>query len=288
MTRTSSIAAALVLAPVLGLADEIHLRGGGRISGEIVAERPDAVVIEVAAGRVTLPRQRVERIVRGSSALAEYRARAARLAAGDVEGWLALARWARGNDLLTQERAALEHVLRADPGNAEAHAALGHVALNGRWMTADDAHRARGYVQFEGTWVRPEERQAVLEERAARAAERREQVESDARVREAEARARAAEADARRAEMDAERAAGDDGIPYPFVFGGGGPVIVDEGIPPDAAPPPPPAPEAHWGRRGRHRGHDGQDRSTGSRVRSGRAAVGGRSGSGSNDPGHDR
>jgi hypothetical protein len=163
MTRTFRIALALTLAPVFAAADEVHLVGGGRVSGEVVDERSDAVVIEVAAGRITLPRHRIERVVRGTSALAEYRARAARLAAGDVEGWMALGEWARANDLLTQARAAFEHVLRVSPSHGGAHAAIGHVAVNGRWMTPDESYRARGYVQFEGSWVRPEERQAIIQ-----------------------------------------------------------------------------------------------------------------------------
>jgi hypothetical protein len=276
MRRTCSLALALVLAPVVGIADEIYLRGGGRISGEIVAERPDAVVVEVAAGRVTLPRHRIERIARGASALGAYRARAARLANGDVEGWLALGEWARANDLLTQARAAFEHVLRLDPSNGAAHAALDHVAVNGRWMAQDDAYRARGYVQFEGNWMRPEERQALLEERAQGSAERRERAESEARVREADARARAAEAETRRIEAEAQRAADDDGIPYPFVYGGGEPIILVDDVSP-VPPPPMVGTEPEWGRRRRH---DGQGHPRPSRTRPSSAGVGKRSSAG--------
>lgn len=276
MTRICRIALALALAPAFAAADEIHLRGGGRVSGEVVSESADAVVVEVPAGRVTLPRHRIERIVRGTSALAEYRARASRLAANDVEGWMALAEWARANDLLTQARAAFEHVLRVSPSHAAAHVASGHVSVNGRWMAQDDAYRARGYVEFEGTWMRPQERQALIEERAQRAAERRELAESDARVREADARARAAEAEARRVEAEAARADDDSGILYPFVFGGDGPFIPVDDV--SSVPPPPMVgTEPEWGR---SRRHDGQDRSRPTHTRPAQAGTGKRSSSG--------
>jgi hypothetical protein len=214
------IAAALV--PGLAAADVIVLKAGGRIEGQVVEERPDRVVIDVPAGRITLPRTLIEKTVVGSSSLAEFRARAARLAPNDVEGWLALGAWARSRELVTQSRGAYEHVLSIEPANPTAHQALGHVFVDGRWLTLDESYRARGLVQFDGQWVSLEERQALIEERAVHAAERRERLESEARIREADARARTAEAEARRAEA-AEAAAADmdEGIPFPYAYGGG-------------------------------------------------------------------
>lgn len=238
MRRLLMIAVTAALAPGVARADVVVLKGGGRIEGEIVEQRADSVVIDVSAGRVTLPRTRVERLVVGRSALAEFRARAARLASGDVAGWLALAAWARENDIETQSRSAYDHVLAVDPGNTAAHRAVGHVFADGRWLTLDESFRARGYVQFEGSWVRPEERQAQIEERAAEDAHRRELLEADARVREAEARARAAEAEAARMEAEQQQQPMDNGIPYPWAFGGGfGPLV-----PVDVRAAAPPAP----------------------------------------------
>ena len=245
MRRFLLLGMAAALLPRLAAADVILLKAGGRIEGEVVEQRPDRVVIDVPAGRVTLPRTLIEKTIVGSSSLAEFRARAARLADGDVEGWLALADWARAHELLTQSRDAYQHVLWIQPLNANAHQALGHVFVSGHWMTQDDAYRARGYVQFEGNWVSLEERQALMEERAAYAAERRERLEADARIREAEARARTAEAEARRAEAAEEAEANmGDGIPLGYVYGGGGygfgvgaPIVAADPFPP---PPPPP------------------------------------------------
>jgi hypothetical protein len=269
MRRVLMLAVAGALGASTARADVLILKGGGRIEGEIVEQRPESVVVDVSAGRVTLPRARIERMVVGRSALAEFRARAGRLASGDVAGWLALAAWARESDLTTQSRGAYEHVLAVDPGNTTARRALGQVFADGRWMTADESYRARGYVQFEGSWVRPAEREALIAERASEDAHRRELMEADARVREAEARARAAEAEAERAEAGQQQPAMDNGIPYPWVFGGGivpltprvrhdrrpPTVIVVQPRPqqrpaPRPTPPPRPARSSHAGLRG--------------------------------------
>ena len=212
------LAVGVLMAGPAAWADEVFLRGGGSVHGEVVQRTAASVVMEVGPGRMTLPMSRVDRIVATTSDLSIYRDRAARLAGGDVAGWLGLARWAEGRDLLTQAREAYEHVAAIDPENAAANASLGRVRLAGRWVTAAESYRARGYVPFEGGWVTPEERSAALADRAAEARARELTAEADARAREAEARARTAEADARRAEAEAQGSS--SGIPYGYVFGG--------------------------------------------------------------------
>jgi hypothetical protein len=210
--------------PLRAEADEVFLRGGGHLTGEVVERRADSIVVDVGAGRIGLPASSVERIVPGPSPLAVYQQRAGQLGPKDAAGWLALGEWARSQDLSTKAGEAFERVLTIDPNNAAAHRALGHVQWQGAWMTAEESHRARGYVLFEGRWMSPEEREDIRAERAAAADESR--AESDARVREAEDRADAAEEEAQRAQADL----GLDSIygggfayasPYPYFYGFG-------------------------------------------------------------------
>jgi hypothetical protein len=238
------LSAAWLAAPAL--ADEIFLRGGGRVSGVIVERTPDAVSIETAPGRVTLSMRRVERIVGGRSALEEFRERAARLAARDAEGWAALARWATDRDLVTPSREAWRRVLAVDPAHPEANAALGRVDLDGTWVSEDEAYRARGYVEYEGRWVTPAEHEALLRERVAEEAALRESREAALRVREAEARAREAEARAR--EAGSVQEVPDGSIPLWWAMGGGVPLeppYVDQ--PPHDGTVPPHEPPHHGG-----------------------------------------
>jgi len=227
-----AIAAGLVLLSAPLGADEVILRRGGKLTGVVVEQTAERVVIDVSVGRVAVPRERVERVVTGKSALQTWRERAAVLAGDDVRGWLSLAQWAEERDMRSQAREAFEHVLALDPTNAPANRALGRVDVDGHWMAEDEAWRARGFVKFDGRWVTPDERDVMMADRAQADAMRAAALEQEARTREAAARARQAEADAQRAEAEAAAASqaaysGDGGIPYPYVFGGSGYCTVD-------------------------------------------------------------
>ena len=252
----------VVLACSLGVpahADEVYLKSGGRLRGEILSEDARSVVVEVGPGKVTVPAASVLRIERSRSPFGEYRERAARLETGDVQGWLQLAFWAHERDLGTQAQEAFEHVLRIDPGNAPANAALGRVQVDGAWMSLEDSYRRRGYVYYDGQWMTAAEQEARLRARAAddlAAAARR---EGELRVREAEARAQEAEAAARQAEADAEAAETEGGIP--LWWGGAGgvgrafspPIVRPPHRPPPTTlhPPIPPMPPVHSEPKGR-------------------------------------
>jgi hypothetical protein len=211
-----------VFVPGVVRADDIYVKGGGHVTGQIVERRADAIVVDIGIGRIGLPPSYVERIETGPSPHGVYDERAGRLAPRDARGWVALGEWAKAEDLSAKSREAFERALAADPTNAAAHRGLGHVLVNGQWLTADEANRARGLVLFEGSWVSPEERKALLDERAAAAEESRARAaaDSEARVREAEARADAAEADAERAQAELEmNGSYGGGYGYPFDYG---------------------------------------------------------------------
>jgi hypothetical protein len=227
---------ALMAAAAGADADEVWLKGGGRLVGDVVSKTATMVVLEVGPGTVKLPMARVDRIISTTVALTEYRERAARLSARDAAGWTALAAWAEQEGLPTQAREAWRRVLVADPGNAVAHTSLGDILHQGRWMDFASVQRARGMVEHDGIWMSPAEREASIRRDAAEAGARQQAAiadsqrqEAEARVREAEARARTAEAEALRAEADAS-ASVDGGIP--LGYGIGGPVIVGPAIQP--------------------------------------------------------
>jgi hypothetical protein len=237
-------------------ADDVMLRGGGKVSGLVVDRTPTSLVVEVGPGRVTLPLSRVERVVESRTALGAFRERAAQLSPDDLAGWLELGRWARERDLPTQAREAFARALARDPQNAEANEAIGNVRLADRWVSEDESYRARGYVRFDGNWVTPEERLARIRAEAEETAARRATAEAEARVREAEARAEAAEAEARRARAEADDAS-DSGIYLPPVVGGAvcPPYCSGAGVrPPRPSPDPTPSPDPHKRHRDPSRG----------------------------------
>jgi hypothetical protein len=216
-----AIVAGLGLATPAG-ADEVLLRGGGRIDGVIVEQTARAIVLETGPGQVSVPASRVARVVRSRSSLETWRERSAGLQANDIQGWAALARWAEDAGLATQAREAWQRVLTFDPGNSEANLGLGRVSVDGRWLSEDEAYRARGYVSYGGRWISPSEHEAILRERAQDEAAELARQEAAARVREAEARAREAEARARQAEAADYQGSEDGGIPLVYAYGGSG------------------------------------------------------------------
>lgn len=157
----------LALATTPALGDELFLKGGGRITGEIVKETEAAVTVDIGAGTMTVKKSSVVRVERSASPLQDYRAQAASLAPEDVEGWRKLGRWAAGQGLNTQAREAFTQVKAIVPDDTEANRALGLVLLDGHWVTEKESFTARGFVEFEGEWMEPAERQAIVEERRA-------------------------------------------------------------------------------------------------------------------------
>ena len=235
--RIPVIVLAAAMVPALAAADEVFLKGGGRLSGRVVSRSDTKVEVEVGAGRISVPASSVVRIEQGRSPLQEYEERAGALAAGDADGWVALGQWAEAKGLSTQAREAYNRVLAVSPMDPRANDGLGNVLVNGRWVSEDESYRAKGYVQYEGDWVTPAEHDAIVRERAAADDADRRRHEAEAKAREAEARAAEAEAKAREAEAQQTS----DGIPVWYAWGGG-PVYWPTG--PIVTPPRPSRPVA--------------------------------------------
>lgn len=237
MFRALACLSVLALLPVEAGADDVLLKGGGKVSGRILSRTDKTVEVDVGAGTVTIPMTSVVRIDAKRSTLDDYYERAGQLRDDDVAGWLKLASWASSQGLGTQARTAFEHVTTVDPGNAEAHQGLGHVLLEGRWVTQEESYRARGYVQFEGEWMTPAQQSTILAQRTAAQQAEIDRLDAERRAREAEARAADAETRAREAEAAVPGNAG-----YPLYWGGyWGPGPATWPSQPIVSPPPRPA-----------------------------------------------
>jgi hypothetical protein len=182
-----------VLAIVVALplfADDVLLKGGGRLTGVIADQTAETVTIDIGAGTMTVPMSTVVGIEKGTSSLQEYRARAATVAADDIEGWRTLGRWANERGLSVQAQEAFTHVHKAYPGDSEANDALGLVFYEGQWIPEEESYRARGYVKLGVDWMTPAERDAILADHEARESQNREAVMAEVQASEADRRAR--------------------------------------------------------------------------------------------------
>ncbi|RMG08316.1 MAG: CAP domain-containing protein [Planctomycetota bacterium] len=137
------LAAGVLLATVPARADRIVTVGGGVLRGKIVRESARAVELRDSRGLVVrVPRDEIEEVVREDGA-AEFARRRAALAPHDVEGRVALARWAKGQGLHDEARRLLEEVLELAPDHPFARRALGYRRVQGRWLRGAALARAR-------------------------------------------------------------------------------------------------------------------------------------------------
>ena len=117
-----------ILTAVSSSADEIFLKNGRVLEGVVIEQTDTQVVIELAAGKMSLPASMVERIEAAPSRLTDFESRAADLAEDDVKGWLELAFWAADHRLDTRARSTFEKVLSIDPAQVVAMEILGQIS----------------------------------------------------------------------------------------------------------------------------------------------------------------
>ena len=156
----------LLLTPALLVADVVYLKSGASFSGRILEQTAEKVVIDFGDGTIGLQMDQVEKIVKGTSPLDEFDARAKKLGPQDVDGWRSLGLWASTKGLSAQSRAAYKRVLALAPEDKEAREALGFVQVDGRWLTEEDSYRARGFVKYDGEWMTPAEVQLAQSDAA--------------------------------------------------------------------------------------------------------------------------
>jgi hypothetical protein len=208
----------LLLLPAFAYADDVYLKGGAVFSGRIVSQTETMITIDIGDGQVGVAVARVDRIVKGPSALDQYDARAARTAPNDANGWRALGLWAAQQGLSAQSRQAYQRVVSIAPDDAEARQALGYVLVNGKWLTEEESYRARGFVKYAGEWMTPAE--AQMEQARADANQARQEAET--RANQAEADKILAESRAAKAEQRAQDAESRDSWNTPVYMGGWG------------------------------------------------------------------
>ena len=198
MRRGIIVVIALAAAPLF--ADVVHLKGGGRITGEIVEQTAESVTVNIGGGNLSVGASSVVRIEKSTSPVQEFRTRAASIPPGDAEAWRELGDWAASGGQATLAGEAYSQVVAILPDDPEANRALGRVQYNGAWVTEAEAYRAQGFVEFEGEWMTPTERQSILRDREAREA-------ADQKAWEAQMQAEAAEKREREAQEEADRRA---------------------------------------------------------------------------------
>jgi hypothetical protein len=154
------------------LPDVVVTTDGRSLEGKVVEETAERVVVETTFdGRQEVARSSVRSVDRTAPPLRDQLAWREGQAKG-AKGLLETADWARAKGFREEADALYRRVVEAEPQNARARKALGHVKVGGKWMSpqekadaeaaaAEAEMTAKGLVRHDGRWVTPEEKDAL-------------------------------------------------------------------------------------------------------------------------------
>jgi hypothetical protein len=93
--------------------DVIHLTDGRKITGKVVREETDQIVVKTRYGQMTIDRFDIDRIEKGSLPEEIYEEKAKALADDDAQGHYELGLWCKDNDLGKEAKGEFEKAIAA-------------------------------------------------------------------------------------------------------------------------------------------------------------------------------
>ncbi|TET32212.1 MAG: hypothetical protein E3J72_20200 [Planctomycetota bacterium] len=136
MKRYIAVFAIVFLLYAAAQADVIHMYDGRKITGRIVSQDDETVVVRARHGEITLDRDDIERIEKGKLPEEVYEEKAGALDKGDAQGHYELGLWCKENRLRPEAKKEFKKVIAADPDHKGARKELGHTKVEGKWLTA--------------------------------------------------------------------------------------------------------------------------------------------------------
>ena len=158
MCRAVAVACLLLLAiPLCAQGQVVLLSNGGQLHAKASTRSlpggTDQMELEVEGfGKLVLPRDHVQEIVRPKVTEDEYFDEAANYADTAEDQWK-LALWCHHQGLLNLFQRHAWHVVELDTDHAAARKALGYVRHDGRWISQSEILTERGYIFFEQDWI---------------------------------------------------------------------------------------------------------------------------------------
>jgi hypothetical protein len=153
-------------------ADQIVLRGGAQIRGEVVPDPrlPEYVLVQTerSASPIKYRKELVVKVVPEPSPLKEYLAKRDHVGTGAQEQY-EFGLWCQEQKLQAYADLHYRRAIEADKTFAPAHKKLGHVLYAGDWLTADELREAQGLVKYKGKWISREEKARLETDKAAAA-----------------------------------------------------------------------------------------------------------------------
>jgi hypothetical protein len=153
----------VLLVAVSANADELHLKNGKVLSGQVAEEGGRFTVVD-RDWKHAVKKAKVERVVKKPSFMDEYESRLAKLKKTDPEAVYEFGVWLRNSNWGSRAKVAFKEVLRVDPDHRGARQALGYRLFEGEWVSPEELNRRRGLVEYEGHWFTPHELRAFKKE----------------------------------------------------------------------------------------------------------------------------
>jgi hypothetical protein len=160
---------AALLAPPSSAPDEVKMKDGKEYKNlKLLKETPTQYTFEDLDGKkITLAKDSIEKYEKKPTIRDEVKERVKK-AGSDAKALMEIAGWAKAQGLPKDAKEVLELVIKAEPENAEARAALDYVKQGNEWVLKKDiaakAEKERGerlkplgYKEVQGKWISPAE-----------------------------------------------------------------------------------------------------------------------------------
>ena len=117
MKRLSVICIVVLLLCAFAQGDVVHTYDGRKITGRIVREDTEVVVVKTRYGEITLDKSDIERIEEGKLPEEIYKEKAKALGENDAQGHYELGKWCRENGLYPEAKNEFNRVIVANPNH---------------------------------------------------------------------------------------------------------------------------------------------------------------------------
>ncbi len=158
------------------LGDVIHLKEGGKLTGQITKETPKKVHIKTKYGPQVIDKDRIEKIDYGETE-ETYEQRRKKIKRRDAEGHYQLGLWCREKGQDENAKREFRETVRYNPDHRGARKELGYLRYAGKWIPREKAQEYldRGLVEYDGKLMTPEQKKKLEAEQAVEEEEENEE-----------------------------------------------------------------------------------------------------------------
>lgn len=134
MKRLSVICIVVLLTCAIAQGDVVHTYDGRKITGRIVSEDTETVVVKTRYGEIKIDKSDIKHIEKGKLPEEIYKEKAEKVDEKDAQGHYELGIWCRKNGLYPEAKREFIKAIAADPDHEGARKRLGYRKADGEWV----------------------------------------------------------------------------------------------------------------------------------------------------------